>query len=160
MKTTARTRALFFGGLIAITALTAITAFGDDDPVLRSAKITFSLPDGDDKDDNTAVDVFVTTKASSQFEATIASLQGFANQQVWEDDGNHSYPYDLNVASGIRKSMVLNGGVKTTINWHPVGRDRCYFNYTLVLTFNDDSVVRQSNPALIELSENIRTYTF
>ena len=59
---------------------------GHDDPVLQSAKITFSLPRGDDKDDNTAIDVVVSTRVDGQWEEVIASLEDFANQEVWEDD--------------------------------------------------------------------------
>jgi hypothetical protein len=148
-------------GLIVATMMTSswTAAHAADDPVLQSAKITFSLPDGDDKDHNTRVDVFVTTKVNGQWEAVIASLERFGDQQVWEDDGNHSYPYDLGVSAGIKKSAVMNGGVKTQINWHPVGRDRAFFTYTLVLLFSDGSKLQQSSPSLIEMSENIRTYT-
>jgi hypothetical protein len=132
---------------------------------LRSAKITFSLPDGDDKDDNTKVSVTVTTKAGPEFEMRIASLAGFGDQQVWEDDGNHSYSYDLKVGGGIKLSQVTAGGIKTKIEWAPVGNDRGFFNYRLVLRFDDDDPstdpieLEQTNPALIEMSEKIRTYT-
>lgn len=154
-------------GVLSITLLSAcalqlvnpIFANSVDDPDLQSAKITFSLPEGDDKDDDTKVDVFVTTKVNGQWEASLASLQAFAGQDVWEDDGKHSYSYDLVVSSGIRKSIVVNGGVKAKINWHPHGDDRCYFDYRLVLTFSDGSTLEQTNPALVEMSENIRTYT-
>jgi hypothetical protein len=133
-------------------------AISGEEPTLQSAKITFSLPEGDDKDDNTKVTVTVTTK-TGQFDKRIAYLEGFGDQQVWEDDGNHSYPYDLKVASGITVNSVTNGGIKTRIDWKPVGRDRGFFNYRLVLRFSDGSELEQTNPSLIEMSENIRTYT-
>jgi hypothetical protein len=95
----------------------------------------------------------------------IASLEGFGGQQTWEDDGAHSYSYNLNVAGGIKLSDVTGGGIKTKLNWNPTGNDRGYFNYRLVLTFDDDNPstapvdLEQTNPSLIEMSQGIREYT-
>lgn len=147
------------GIAVGIAGLAAVVTYADDDPLLQSAKITFSLPDGDDKDDNTTVDVIVSTRVNGQWEATVATLRGFGNQTVWEDDGGHSYPYDLGIAAGIKKSIVIGGGVKTRINWNPVGRDRGFFTYTLVLRFSDGSELTQSSPGVIEMSENLRSYS-
>lgn len=129
------------------------------EPTLQNAKITFSLPEGDDKDDNTAVTVTVSSKINNQFDTVIARLEAFGQQQVWEDDGSHSYSYDLPVMPGIKRSDVTSGGIKTTIEWMPVGDDRCFFAYTMVLGFSDGSQIGQSSPQVIEMSENIRTYT-
>jgi hypothetical protein len=149
-------------GLVALLTAFAInrdaTARAQDDPVLQSAKITFALPDGDDKDDNTAVDVTLTTRANGQWEITLASLRRFGLGTVWEDDGSHSYDYDLRVASGIRKSTVINGGVKTRIGWNPDGDDRAFFSYTVTLVFSDGSEMNQAGP-LIEMSEALRSHT-
>ncbi len=60
---------------------------------------------------------------------------------------------------------MTKGGVKTKIDWKPVGNDRGFFNYRLVLRFDDsdpatDPVeLEQTNPSLIEMSESIGTYT-
>ncbi len=132
---------------------------------LRSAKITFIIPEGDDKDDNTKVSMTVTTRVNNQFEQTLASLDNFGDQQVWEDDGNHSYSYDLNIAGGVTYEMVTAGGIKTKIEWKPVGNDRGFFHYRLVLRFDDGDPstapieLEQTSPVLIEMSEGIRIYT-
>jgi hypothetical protein len=149
-------------GLLTTTAIlgaASVVTRAQDDPMLQSAKITFSLPEGDDKDDNTAVDVFVSTRVNGQWEATIAGLQGLGQQTTWEDDGAHSYSYDLAVSSGMKKSVVIGGGVKTQINWNPTGRDRAFFTYTLVLRFADGSELKQNSPRVIEMSEQLRTFT-
>lgn len=136
-----------------------------EEPTLRTAKITFCLPKGDDKDDNTTVSVAVTTKVDNQWDQTIASLDAFGDQIVWEDDGKHCYPYDLKVVGGTNLGVVRAGGVRTKIDWMPTGRDRGFFNYKLVLTFDDSDTsthpteLQQTNPKLVEMSENIPSYT-
>jgi hypothetical protein len=144
--------------VIAITLFGRSHATDDQEPTLQSAKIIFSIPEGDDKDDNTKVTITVSTKAG-QFDKRIAYLEDFGDQQVWEDDGNHSYPYDMSVAPGITMKSVTNGGIKTRIDWKPVGNDRGFFNYRLILRFSDGSELEQTNPSLIEMSEKLRTYT-
>jgi hypothetical protein len=135
------------------------------EPTLRSAKITFSLPKGDDKDDNSKATVTVTSKVNNQFDQRIASLEDFGDQQTWEDDGSKSYPYDLNVVGGTKYSTVTGGGIKTKLEFKANGDDRVYFNYRLVLIFDDNDPstapveLEQTNPSLIEMSETKRTYT-
>jgi hypothetical protein len=131
------------------------------DQSLQSGRIVFSLPKGDDKDDDTIVDVFVTTKYDNQFDIQLASKVGFGNGQVWEDDGQHSYSYELDVATVDLTQIDPN--VRTTIRIHPNGNDRVVFNYRLELVFDDGDpqtaeVTLTQERGTITLDENNTTY--
>jgi hypothetical protein len=106
------------------------------EPTLRRAYITFIIPEGDDKDNDTAVSVSVSTKFNSQFDLTLASRYGFAGNDTWEDPGGKEYTYELKAATGVKLSQI-SGDVKTRININPVGNDTVKFNYRLVLVFDD-----------------------
>ena len=129
------------------------------EPTLKSGKITFIIPEGDDKDDDTKVSIFVNAKFNKKFNLKLASLEGFGDQQTWEDDGKHSYDYDLKV-SAIPISRVDDITMKMT--WHPNGNDRCFFKYRLTLTFDDDDPktdpleLTQDGEKTYEISEKIR----
>lgn len=116
--------------------------------ILKSAKITFYLPQGDDKDDDTAVSVIVFSKFNNQFDITIASKLHFANNETWEDTGDKSYTYNLDF-SPISLSQITNE-VRTHIHIDPNGNDTIKFGYRLSLIFDDGD----PNTAQIELSQN------
>ena len=89
------------------------------DLILRSATIVFSLKQGDDKDTDTGVSVFISARYNNQFDLQIASRQHFANTDTWEDTGDKGYNYDLAVAPvGL---LQITGDVKTRIVIWPVG---------------------------------------
>ncbi|MCX6213817.1 hypothetical protein [Spirosoma sp.] len=117
------------------------------DQVLKSAKITFIMPEGDDKDDNTAVTVAVSTKFNNQFDLTLASKVNFANNDTWEDTGDKSYTYALDF-SPVSLSQISNE-VKTHIHISPNGNDTVKFGYLLSLIFDDGD----PNTAVAELTQ-------
>jgi hypothetical protein len=115
------------------------------DQVLKSAKITFFLPQGDDKDTDTAVSVVVSSKFNNQFDLTIASKLNFANNDTWEDTGDKSYIYVLDFAP-VSITQISND-IKTHIQINPNGNDTVKFGYILSLIFDDGD----PNTAQIEL---------
>lgn len=133
------------------------------EPVLKSVKITFIMPEGDDKDTDTQVSVSVAAKFNNQFDMTLGSRYGFAGNDTWEDPGGKEYPYDLSCASGLKLSQISND-IKTTITINPVGNDTVKFGYRLVLIFDDED---PNTPAIelkqerfdIMLSQDSRTFT-
>ena len=133
------------------------------EPILKKAIVTFIMPEGDDKDTDTAVSISVTTKFNNQFDLTLASRNNFANTDTWEDPGGKEYTYDLNAATGTKLSQI-NGDVKTRITINPVGNDTVKFNYRLILVFDDDDPntppfeLKQERDG-ITLSQDNRTYT-
>lgn len=118
------------------------------DQLLISAKITFYIPVGDDKDDDTAVSVIVSSKFNNQFDVTIASKLHFANSDTWEDTGDKSYTYNLDF-SPISLSQI-NENVRTYIHIDPNGNDTVKFGYRLSLIFDDGD----PNTAQVELTQN------
>lgn len=114
---------------------------------LRSAKIAFYLPQGDDKDTETNVSVYVSTKFNGQWDLLIAKKENFAGTDTWEDDGQHTYTYALDVTQ-VDLSQI-NSDVKTIISIAPNGNDTVKFDYTLTLVFDDGD----PNTAQIELTQ-------
>lgn len=123
------------------------------DQILRSGSITFSLPDGDDKDNNTKVDVSVITRFNDQFDLLLANKSGFAGTDTWEDTGDKSYTYSLDVTPV--SIAQINSGLKTTITIRPNGDDTVIFNYRLSLIFDDGN----PNTAQIELVQTRESIT-
>ena len=117
------------------------------DQILKAAKITFSLPQGDDKDTDTAVSVVISSKFNNQFDITIASKLHFANNDTWEDTGDKSYAYNLDF-SPINLTQMGND-IKTYIHIDPNGNDTVKFGYLLSLIFDDGD----PNTAQIELTQ-------
>jgi hypothetical protein len=105
------------------------------DQILKSARITFSIPQGDDKDTDTAVSVVVSSKFNNQFDFTIASKLHFANNDTWEDTGDKSYTYALDFSPVNLKQ--INSDIKTQIHIDPNGNDTVKFGYRLSLVFDD-----------------------
>ncbi len=128
-----------------------------DDPTLDSAKITFSLPEGDDKDDDTQVSVWVSSRLSNGFNQTLASRERFASTSTWEDTGDKSYTYDLSVAGGVKRSQI-SGPVRVRIVIHPNGNDTVKFGYNLVLKFSDGQEVTKDASDIV-LSQDNREYS-
>jgi hypothetical protein len=118
------------------------------DQILKSASITFYLPQGDDKDTDTAVSVIVSSRFNNQFDITVASKLHFANNDTWEDTGDKSYTYKLDF-SPINLTQLSND-VKTHIHIDPNGNDTVKFGYRLSLIFDDGD----PNTAQIELTQN------
>ena len=133
------------------------------EPVLKKAVVTFIMPEGDDKDTDTAVSISITTKFNNQFDLTLASRNNFANTDTWEDPGGKEYTYDLSAATGTKLSQI-SGDVKTRITINPVGNDTVKFNYRLILVFDDDDPntppfeLKQERDG-ITLSQDNRTFT-
>lgn len=129
--------------------------------VLKSGIIAFHLPPGDDKDINTKVSVYVIAKFNNQFDLLLAKKENFADTDIWEDDGQHTYTYQLDVTP-IDLAQI-DQDVKTTIRIISNGNDTVKFDYTLTLVFDDGD----PNTAQIEvtqkrtdiaLSQDNRTY--
>lgn len=129
---------------------------------LRSGTITFFLPEGDDKDTDTKASVFITSKFNNQFDLTLASKVDFAGIDTWEDTGDKSYTYQLDVIP-VGLSQITSD-VKTTITIAPVGNDTVIFGYRLSLIF-DDGDPNTAQITLTQVKDNItlsqdnRTYT-
>ncbi len=117
------------------------------DQTLRSAKIAFYLPQGDDKDTETKVSVYITSKFNGQWDILLAKKEIFAGTDTWEDDGQHTYTYSLDITS-VNLTQI-NPELKTTITIQPNGNDTVKFEYTLTLIFDDGD----PNTAQIELSQ-------
>ena len=115
--------------------------------ILRSGRISFYLPQGDDKDTDTKVSVYIMTKFNGQWDLLLAKKENFAGTDTWEDDGQHTYTYDLDITP-VDLSQI-NSDVKTTISIMPNGNDTVKFEYTLALVFDDGD----PNTAQIELSQ-------
>jgi len=115
--------------------------------ILKNAEITFFLPQGDDKDTDTAVSVIVSTKFNNQFDIKIASKMHFANNDTWEDTGDKAYTYLLDF-SPVSLSQISNE-VKTQVHIDPNGNDTVKFGYTLSLVFDDGD----PNTAQVELTQ-------
>lgn len=122
------------------------------EPTLKSGRITFVMPEGDDKDRDTAVSVVITTKFNNLFDLTLASRFNFANNDPWEDTGGKEYAYDLTVAGGIKLSQINNVTIKITFN--PVGNDAIIFGFRLELTFDDDDPNTGAVPLIIDRSDS------
>lgn len=131
------------------------------DQILRSAKITFKLPKGDDKDTDTAVSVHVTTRFNRQFDIELASKSHFADTDTWEDTGNKEYTYSLDFTPF--KITQLDPNVRTKITLEPKGNDTVKFGYHLELIFDDDDASTAEmkivqDKADITLSQDNREY--
>jgi hypothetical protein len=131
------------------------------DQTLRSARIAFYLPQGDDKDSDTKVSVYVMTKFNGQWDILLAKKEQFAGTDTWEDDGQHTYTYQLD-ATSINLSQI-DSDVKTTITIQPNGNDTVKFEYTLTLVFDDgdpntDAIELAQKRTGIELNQDNRTY--
>ena len=114
---------------------------------LRSGRISFYLPKGDDKDTDTKVSVYVTARFNNQFDLLLAKKEHFAGTDTWEDDGQHTYTYQLDVTP-IDLSQI-NADIKTTISIEPNSNDTIKFEYALSLNFDDGD----PNTAQIELTQ-------
>ncbi len=130
--------------------------------ILKNAKITFYLPVGDDKDDDTAVSVIVSSKFNRQFDITIASKFHFADTDTWEDTGDKSYTYNLDF-SPVTLTQ-LSEDVKTHIRIDPKGNDTVKFGYSLSLIFDDGNPDTAQIELIqsrdhITLSQDNRDYT-
>lgn len=129
------------------------------EPVLQKASITFILPKGDDKDDDTTVSVYVTTRFVGNFRLTLAKKEGFAYRDTWEDTGDRSYIYQLDT-NRIKLSQITDD-IKVRISIQPVGHDTVKFEYRLTLVFDDNDastapieITRGEEDGLITLSES------
>lgn len=130
-------------------------------PRLASASITFTIPEGDDKDTDTAVSVTVTAPFSGGWRLTLAHREGFANTDTWEDTGDKSYTYQLNTSAF--DITQLTGAIQTRIQIAPVGNDEVKFGYHVDLKFidpadpNNSQLVTQAKDG-ITLNQDNRTY--
>ena len=128
---------------------------------LRSAKIVFFIHNGYDKAVDTKVSVHVTTRLGSNKHLEIARKEGFAGRDAWEDDGQHSYAYALDVASVSLAEITSN--LNTAIEIHSQGSESVKFNYELTLVFDDGDPdtaevrLTQSRPGIV-LDQAHRTF--
>jgi hypothetical protein len=120
---------------------------------LKGASITFvSPPNSDNKDKDTKVSVEISAVKDAS-PTVIAGKDGFAGDQEFKDEGSvHSF--DLDVRNACNKEDVYR--LVTKISESPNGNDRWIFNYTLVLTFDDDSRIVQSSDGII-LDQDVKT---
>jgi hypothetical protein len=127
---------------------------------LKSAKIAFYLPQGDDKDDDTKISVYITTKFNGQWDLQIAKKDDFAGNETWEDDGNHTYTYDLDIVAV--DLTQISSDVKTQIVIKPNGNDRLKCEYTLTLTFDSGDpakpIVLSQHKTDVDINQDNRTY--
>ena len=148
------TRRRFVKSALAIPLLT-LPALSDN-ATLDHVTIDFTLPKGDDKDDDTLVSVSVTSRLNNQWNATIAGLQNFAGTDHWEDGSGKHYTYPLDIVTPVTTSQ-LTGAIHTTITIQPNGHDTVKFGYHLELVFSDGNVVQQDRGGIV-LDQNNRTY--
>jgi hypothetical protein len=148
-------RRQFMQAVASTIPLVASSAFADD-AVLDHATITFTLPKGDDKDDDTVVSVSVTSRLNNQFNATIAGKSNFAGTDHWEDGSGKSYTYALDVITPIRFGQ-LTGAITTRIHIQPNGKDTVKFGYHLELVFSDGNKVQQDRDGIV-LDQNNRDF--
>lgn len=127
--------------------IASLAEAGIPDQTLRRATITFFLPEGDDKDTDTQVSVFVATKFNNQFDLTIAQKVAFAGTDTWEDTGDKSYSYALDPVP-VSLTQITND-IRTTISISPNGNDTVKFGYLLTLVFDDGD----PNTAQVELTQ-------
>jgi hypothetical protein len=104
---------------------------------LRSARISFFLPPGYPKAESTKVSVRVSTKLKlePQKELPLAEKTNFAGASVWEDDGQHTYTYALNISPA--ELAQTTGDLRTIIEITPQSYDNIQFDYKLTLIFDD-----------------------
>jgi len=158
--------ALLTLAVIVFFASSVTPCIADREYTLSSASIAFSLPKGDDKDNDTSVSVYVKTMIDEEY-YTLASRANFAatpnpdESGTWEDPSPHDYVYDLNVNS-FSYSQV--GALYTKIRISPNGNDTVKFGYTVTLKFTKGSGKNKKTKTMtqtrsgIELSESNTTY--
>ena len=137
------TRRVFVAMALLLTA--ALNAA--DDSKLVSARITFSVPQGDEKDakdEATAVTVTVKSKADQ----TLATKERLGADDVWDDTNEKGFSYDLTVAPGATRSQI-GDGVAMQLRFHPNGNDIIKFNYHLVLKFEDGQELTKDGAGIV-----------
>ena len=137
------TRRIFVGtALLSSAALSAA-----DDPKLTSARITFTVPKGDEKDakeEDTQVSVTVKNKSDQM----LASKERLGGGDLWEDANEKGFSYDLTVPPGVTRSQV-GDGFALQIRFHPNGNDIIKFNYHLALRFEDGQELAKDGAGIV-----------
>jgi hypothetical protein len=123
-----------------------------DDPTLSEATITFNTPDGgDDKDDNTKLQITLSTKFGGGFVRKIA-FSGFQTHGRFADGS--VVPINLPVQGVVRLSTI--GDIKLKIEFEPDGDDTWKFKYGVDLKFSDGTVLNKSSDSEKLLSDGNR----
>jgi hypothetical protein len=98
-------------------------------PTLSAASVSFHVND-DDKDGDTTLTLFIQCGGN-----TVAS-----NSSTWGhwDDNSDKGPIILNVIDHPRKDQTI-GVCNARLNESPKGKDEFHFNWSMLLTFSDNS---------------------
>jgi hypothetical protein len=99
-----------------------------DNAILTRASVSFHT-NGEDKDDNTEVEVTVRLMDQTVVVASIADEFGHF------DDHTDAGPFDLQITQAATRGMLKTGSVAVKIK--PSGHDTWRFNFFLDLFFED-----------------------
>ncbi|MBI2823959.1 MAG: hypothetical protein HYX69_04620 [Planctomycetia bacterium] len=103
---------------------------------LESVTVRFTLPDGDNKDDNTRLAIRIT-----KGDVAIAKNDNFADGDEFSDPGNYG-PYNLQVQTKVSKDVYR--GSTTTLTITPqggAGHDTIVMNTIVDARFSDGTVL-------------------
>lgn len=112
-----------------------------DEPVMSEANITFNTPDGgNDKDDDTKLQITLFSKFGSGFVRKIA-FSPFQPHGRFADGSVHTI--NLPVQGKVSLSSINDLTLK--IEFEPNGDDSWKFKYDLDLRFDDGTVLTKSS---------------
>lgn len=122
------------------------------DPSLSEANITFNTPDGgDDKDDDTKLQITLSSKFGSGFVRKIA-FRPFETHGRFADGSVHTI--GLPVQGTVLLSSIND--VKLKIEFEPNGDDTWKFKYDVDLKFSDGTVLNKNGGGEKVLSDGNR----
>jgi hypothetical protein len=122
------------------------------DPTLSEASITFNTPDGgDDKDDNTKLQITPFSKIGGGFVRKIA-FSPFQTHGRFADGSIHTI--GLPVQGTVSLSSIND--VKLKIEFEPDGDDTWKFKYAVDLKFSDGAVLSKNGDGEKVLSDRKR----
>ncbi len=98
---------------------------------LNKSAVTFVLPQGDNKDFDTRVRIYVKKKDGS----IIAQNENVAPGQPFPDPGTYG-PYDLNIINANSTNVEFSDG-KSELQIQPVGNDRWITNVKISMGWSD-----------------------
>jgi hypothetical protein len=123
----------------------------NDNATVKSVQVRFSLPKGDNKDDNTTL-----TCRVKKDDTLIASKIDFANGQEFNDPGEYG-PFDLDINTAVTKAEYR--GSRTYLAIQPHGgreHDTVIMNTILEVRFTDNTTLTSESG--VHRYENASSY--
>lgn len=124
----------------------------DPNATLDRVAVLFVLPDGDDRDSDTGISVFL----KKQNGTAAAGDPNVAPGQHFKDPGTYG-PYNLPVQTAMTVAEFKGGFCEVVIS--PNGHDHWVFNAVLLSHFTDGTIVH-SDSDTVGLDQDHRTFRF